>query len=91
MRGGSGGRPRSGIERAIHRISNCASNSTTNSCYGAQPDTHIGELPNGFILRNFFGYVKASLLSIGIALLGTLGGLCLGINDHLLRCCLCIN
>ena len=66
---------------------NCAANASHHS----QSDTHIGKLPCALIFRSILCHIESSLLLVGIAFLHSLGGLCLRIDNNLLRLGLCVD
>lgn len=78
------GRLRRCLHGSVYGISYHTAHCAAHARHGAQANTHVGELPHGLVLRHLFCHIEATLLGVGVALLGPLGGLGLGVDDHLL-------
>ena len=71
-------------ESVVYSAAHHTADHTANTAYHSETDTHIGKLTDRFVACDCLGNIKATLLLIGVALLGTLGSLCLRINDGFL-------
>ena len=47
---------------AVYGISHNAADSAAHACHSAKANTHVGELPHGFVLCHLLRYIEAALL-----------------------------